>query len=136
MKEMMTMNHAKTDVKLKELMEEMTSITQKEMMACQETMEMRLEEKGPTSVETKPEVAQQGEVLNEDAIVKPVKGRNRSHKGKKQAAGQHGEPKKLTQGDCGSQMKLGAPCRKVSHHATVAWFKRKIFRKIVDHRKK
>jgi hypothetical protein len=33
----------------------------KEMMACQE-MEARQEEKEPTSVETKPEVAQQDEV--------------------------------------------------------------------------
>jgi hypothetical protein len=51
--------------------EEMTSITQKETMACQE-MEERLEEE-PTSVDRKPEVAQQREVPNEDAVVKAVK---------------------------------------------------------------
>jgi hypothetical protein len=55
-------------------------------MACQE-MEARLEEKELTSVDRKPEVAEQREVPNEDAIVKPVKGRKRRHRGKKQAAG-------------------------------------------------
>jgi hypothetical protein len=39
-----------------------------------------------TSVEMKPEVAQT-EVPNRDAVVKPVDGRNKRHRGKKQAAG-------------------------------------------------
>jgi hypothetical protein len=79
-------------------------------------------------VDRKPEVAQQREVPNEDAIVKPVKGRKRRYSGKKPATGQHGEPKKLTRGDCGSWMKLAAACRKVSRRATVAWRKRNSFR--------
>jgi hypothetical protein len=107
--------------------EEMMPITQKEMMACPEKMEACLEEKEPTSVETKPGVAQR-EVPNEDAVVKPVEGRKKRHRAKKQAAGRRGEPKKLTRGDCGSRMKLAAACRKGSCHATVAW-RKKIFRK-------
>jgi hypothetical protein len=47
-----------------------TTNTRKEKMVCQE-MEARLEEE-QTSVETKPEVAQ-NEVPKEDAVVKPVK---------------------------------------------------------------
>jgi hypothetical protein len=41
--------------------DEMTSITRKDTMACQE-MEARIEDKEPTSVDRKPEVAQQREV--------------------------------------------------------------------------
>jgi hypothetical protein len=57
--------------------EETTSITRKETMACQE-MEARPEEEEPTSVDRKPEVAQQREVPNEDAVMKPVKGQEPS----------------------------------------------------------
>jgi hypothetical protein len=64
--------------------EETTSVTRKETMACQE-MENRLEDE-PTSVDRKPEVAQQREVTVEDAIVKLVNGRKKRHRGKKQAA--------------------------------------------------
>ncbi|PNF30540.1 hypothetical protein B7P43_G09927 [Cryptotermes secundus] len=60
------------------------------------------------------------EVPKEDAVVKPVKGWKKWHRGKKRAAGRREEPKELTQGDCGSQRILAAACRKVSHHATVA----------------
>jgi hypothetical protein len=91
-----------------------------ETMACRETMEARLEEKEPTLVDRKPEVAQQLEVPNKDAVLKPVKGWMKRHRGKKQAAGQCEEPKELTQGDCGSWMKLASTCRKVSRRATVA----------------
>jgi hypothetical protein len=42
------------------------------MMACQE-MEAHLEEKKPTSVDTKPEVAQKEEVPVQDAIVTLVR---------------------------------------------------------------
>jgi outer membrane translocation and assembly module TamA len=75
-----------TVMPVREPEEETMSITQIETMACQE-IEARLEEKEPTSVDTKPEVAQQREVPVEDEVVKPVKGR------KKQAAGRRGEPK-------------------------------------------
>jgi hypothetical protein len=70
------------------------------------------------------------EVPKEDAVVKPVKGQKKRLKGRKLAAGRHGESKQLTQGDCGSRRKLAAACRKVSHRAAVAWRKRNVFRKI------
>jgi hypothetical protein len=104
-------------------------VMDEETMACQE-MEARLDEEEPTSVETKPEVAQQQEVPKEDTVVQPVKGRKRRLRGKKQAAGRRREPKKLTREDCGPRMQLAASCRKVSRRATVAWRKRIIFRKL------
>jgi hypothetical protein len=95
-------------------------------MACQER-EARPEEEEPTSVDRKPEVTQQRELPVEDAVLKPVNGRKKRHRGKKQAAGRRGEPKKLTRGDCGSRMKLAAAYRKVSRRATVARRKRDAF---------
>jgi hypothetical protein len=53
------------------------------------------------------------EAPKEDVVVKPVKGRKKRHRGRMLAAGRHGEPKELTRGDCGSQRKLAATCRKV-----------------------
>jgi hypothetical protein len=38
--------------------------------------------------------------------------------------------KERTQGNRGSRRKLAAACRKVSHHAKVAWRKRKLVRRI------
>jgi hypothetical protein len=70
------------------------------------------------------------EVLKEDAVGKPAKGRKKWHRGRKQASERRGEPEELTRGDCGSQRKLAAACRKVSRRARVAWRKRNIFRKI------
>jgi hypothetical protein len=70
------------------------------------------------------------EIPKEDAVVKPVEGRKKRHRGQKLAAGRHGEPKELTRGDCGSRRKLAAACRKVSRRARVAWHKRNVFRKI------
>jgi hypothetical protein len=108
-----------TVIPVREPEEESTSITRKEMMACQE-MDDRLEEKEPASLDRKPEVAQQREVPNEDAVVKPVKGWKRRHRGKKEAAERCKEPEELTRGISGSRRKLAATCRKVSHHTTVA----------------
>jgi hypothetical protein len=70
------------------------------------------------------------EVPTEDAVVKTVKGWKKWHRGQKLAAGQRREPKELTRGDCRSQRKWAAACRKVSRHARVAWCKRNVFRKI------
>jgi hypothetical protein len=75
-------------------------------------------------------VADHQVALKEDAIVKPVKGRKKRHRGRKPAAGQRVEPKKLTRSDCGSRKKLAAACRKVSSCAAVAWRKRPLLRKI------
>jgi hypothetical protein len=62
-------------------------------------MEARLEKEEPTSVDRKPEAAEQREVPDEDAVVKPVKGRKKRHRGKRQAAGRRGKPKELTRRD-------------------------------------
>jgi hypothetical protein len=86
----------------REMVDEATPERNMETMACRETMEAhlqeegtmacqeveaRIEEKEPTSVDRKPEVAQQREVPKEDTVVQPVKGRKRRLRGKKQAAG-------------------------------------------------
>jgi hypothetical protein len=90
----------------------------KETMACQGTMDARLESE-----------SEHREVPNEDAVLEPAKGRKMRRRGRKQAAGRRGEPKELTVGECGSRKQLAAACRKVSRRATVAWRKRNIFRK-------
>jgi hypothetical protein len=78
-KEMMKM----MDISHMEMVAENKPERDMEAMACRETMEARLEEKEPTSVETKPEVAQQ-EVPVEDADVmlvgEPKKKRHRDQK--------------------------------------------------------
>jgi hypothetical protein len=89
----------------------------KETIACQGKTEARLDSE-----------SEHREVPNEDAVVKPVRGRKKRHRGRKQAEGRRGEPEELTRGDCGFRKKLAAACRKVSRHATVAWRKRNIFR--------
>jgi hypothetical protein len=91
----------------------------------------------PEQMEPSPEMMQSigehQEVPREEATVIPVRGRKRQHRGRKQAAGRRGEPKELTRGDCGSQKKLAAACRKASRRATVAWPKRNVFRKSWTH---
>jgi hypothetical protein len=135
-------NQAKTDVKLMELTEtiekthleceEPTSAGmnawQEETTACHEAMEPDIEKIKADSGMMEFEVEHR-EAPEEDTIVKPVEGQNKQHRGQKQAAGRHGEPKELNRGICGSQKKLAAAWRKVSCHATVAWHKRKILRK-------
>jgi hypothetical protein len=68
------------------------------------------------------------EAPKEDAIVKPVKGWKKLHRGRKLAAGRCGEPKEIIRGDCGSGRKLAAACRKVSSSPRVAWRKGNIVR--------
>jgi hypothetical protein len=98
-----------------------------ERRACQETTEASLERKEPASDKMESE-AEHWEAPEKDAIVKPVEGQKKRHKGRKQAAGRRREPKELSRGDCGSRRKLAAAFRKVSQRATVAWRKRNIFR--------
>jgi hypothetical protein len=100
----------------------------KETMTCQGTTEARLECEKPTPMNRESE-AEHREVPKKDAVVKPVRGRKRRHRVRKQAAERRGEPKELTRGYCGSRKKFAATCRKVSRHATVAWRKKNIFRK-------
>jgi hypothetical protein len=59
------------------------------------------------------------EVPTEGAAVKSSGARKKRHRDRHLAAGRRGEPKELTRGDCGSQRKLAAPCRKVSRRAAV-----------------
>jgi hypothetical protein len=106
--------------------EEEMSNTGEETMACQE-MEERLEEEEPTSVDRKPEAAKE-EVPKEDDVAKPVNGRKKRQRGKKQAAERCEEPEELTRGICGSRRKLAAACRKVSRRATVARRRRDAFK--------
>jgi hypothetical protein len=47
--------------------------TQEETMACQQTMEARLEEEEPASVDMTPEVSHEQKVPMEDAVVMPVR---------------------------------------------------------------
>jgi ElaB/YqjD/DUF883 family membrane-anchored ribosome-binding protein len=107
MEERMTSTQAKADGKLKELTE-----PREEMM--QTAGEHQL-------------------VPRVDAVIIPVRKRKRRLRGRKQAAGRHGEPKELTRGDHGSRKKLAAACRKASRCATVAWRKRNVFRKSWTH---
>jgi hypothetical protein len=107
MEERTTATQAKTNAKLKELME--------------------------PSPEMMQSIGVHREVPREEAAVIPVRGRKWRHRGRKQAAGRHGEPKELTRGDHGSGKKLAAACRKASRRATVAWLKRNVFRKSWTH---
>jgi hypothetical protein len=111
-------------------MEANTNDDRKESMACQDAMEANPEKMEPNR-EEKEAIVEQQEVSKEDAAVaKPVNEQRKRHRGRKLTARRHGEPKELTQGDCGSRTKLAAACRKVSHRAAVAWCKRNVFRKI------
>jgi hypothetical protein len=104
----------------------------KQTTACQEKTEALLEGEKPNSVEMELDVGHQG-VPREDAAIMPVEGRKTRHRGRKQAAGRHVEPKELNRGICGSRKKLAAAFRKMSRRATVAWRKRNVFRKILTH---
>jgi hypothetical protein len=113
-------------------MEAYTNDNRKETTVCQDAMESNPEKMGPNPEEMMQSLEGHQEVPKEDATVaKPVNERRKRHRGQKLTAGQCGEPKDLTQRNCGSRRKLAAACRKkVSCHATVAWQKRKLFRKI------
>jgi hypothetical protein len=72
-------------------------------MACQETTEALLEWEKPTSVDTKPEAAQQYEVRKGDAAVMPVGGPKKGRKDRKLASEQRGNPKERPKGKIGYQ---------------------------------
>jgi hypothetical protein len=83
-----------------------------------------------TSLKEMKAVVKHQEVPMEEAAVKSSGTMKRRHRGQHLAAGRHGEPKELTQGECGSWRKLAATCRKVSRHAAVEQRKGNVFRKI------
>jgi hypothetical protein len=63
--------------------------------ACHETTEADVEKTQPDRGMMQ-SVEEHQEVPKEDAVVKPVKGRKKRYRGRKQAAGRRGEPKELT----------------------------------------
>jgi hypothetical protein len=83
---------------------EATEVNPEKMETCPEIMQ---------STEEHLEVPKEGVALKSSGTVK------KWHRGQNLAAGCCGKPKELTRGDCGSQRKLAATCRKVSHYATV-----------------
>jgi hypothetical protein len=85
-------------------------------MACQIKTAACLDCKELTREKMESESEHQ-EVPKKDAVGKPVKGLKKQHRGQKQSAERHGEPKELIRGDSGSQRKLAAACRKVSQHS-------------------
>jgi hypothetical protein len=104
----------------------MLEAQQKRMMVSLGQTEANTEKIDPRMMQS-PEEHQ--DVPSEDVVVKPVKGLKMRRRGRKCTAGRRGEPKELNRGNCGSRRKLAAACRKVSRYATVAWRKRKLFRK-------
>jgi hypothetical protein len=98
-----------------------TTNTRKETMACQE-MEARQEEEEPSSVDRKPEVAEQREVPVEDAEVMPVgKPKKKRRRDRKLAAERRRQKNERAQCQDGCQTKgLAVARRGTSHHATVA----------------
>jgi hypothetical protein len=85
------------------------------MIVSLEVMEACLEkEKEPTSMEMK-SVAVHEEVPKEDAAAKTGRALNKQHGDQNLALG--------AVESCGSQKKLAAACRGMTHHAGVAWCK-------------
>jgi hypothetical protein len=112
--EEMRASHEEMEIELKPEMQVKT-------MACQE-MEARQEEKEPTSVDRKPEVAQQREVLIKDAEVIPVgEPKKKRCKDRKAAADHRRQMNKRTQSQGGCRKRLAVTCRGKSRHAKWAW---------------
>jgi hypothetical protein len=90
-------------------------------MACQK-MEACLEEEKPTSVDTKPTVAQQEEVPVEDAEVMLVGEAKKKRRRDQKLAVEHRrqKPKNSTREKCGPQKRLAVANRGTSHRAKVA----------------
>jgi hypothetical protein len=60
----------------------------------------------------------------------PVGGLKKRRRDRNLAAGRRQRPKRRIQASCESKRKLAAACRKITRRATVAWRKRKVFRRI------
>jgi hypothetical protein len=98
-----------------------TKYTQKETMACQE-METRLEEEEPTSVDTKPKVAQEEEDPKEDAKVMPVgEPKKKRRKERKMAAERQCQRKERAQNQVEYWKLLAVACRGTSQRVKEAW---------------
>jgi hypothetical protein len=84
-------------------------------------------------METDPGIMQSVEehqdVPTEAVVVRAVKGLKKRHRGRKSTAERRGKPKKGTGGYSGSRRKVTVAGKRTSCHATVAWLKRKVFRR-------
>jgi hypothetical protein len=118
----------------REQMEASRNAWRKETMACQETMEARLEEDKPTSVDTTPEVAHEQEVPKEHAVVIPVGEPRKRRQDRRNLtavrrqkeqdqdldARRHRKEPKCTQKKNGCRRNLVAARRGTTHRAQVA----------------
>jgi hypothetical protein len=104
---------------------------EEETMACQE-MEARLEGKGPTSVNRKPEAAQQEEVPLEDAEVMPVGEPKKKRRRDRKMASQHRrqKPKEFTPENCGPQKRMAVTSSGSSRRGNVTWHTKEVDQKI------
>jgi hypothetical protein len=92
----------------------------KEIMACQRNTETSLAEEEPTSVDMKPEAAQQYDVPKEDAEMMPIGGPKKRRMGRKLAAERQGKPKERNQGKDGRRKKFAVARRGTTGRAKVA----------------
>jgi hypothetical protein len=76
-----------------------------------------------------PPAEEHHEIPNREATVKPVKGLKKQRRVCNLATERRQKKQERTQRNHGSRRKLAVACRKVSRHATVAWWKRKLVRR-------
>jgi hypothetical protein len=127
LKEMMQM----MDISHKEIMAEIKPGRDLKMMSCQE-MEECAEEEQPTSLDMKPEAAQQEEVPEEDAKVMPVgEPRTKRRRDRKMAA-QHRrqKPKEFTPENCGPQKRMAVTRSGSSRRGKVTWHTKEVDQKM------
>jgi hypothetical protein len=134
------------DAKYKEKFAETKPERDSKTLACQE-MEARLEEEQPTSLDRKPEAAEQREVPVEDAEImldgepkKKMRRDRNQRKKKKRTQGNDGCRRRLVVARRGTSSRVEVArqkktCRKMSRRATVTWRKRNMFRKSCGPRK-
>jgi hypothetical protein len=96
----------------------------KEMTACDEVMETKLDPGLMRSIE------EHQDIPKGEATVMPVRELRKWCRVCNLAAECRQKRKERTRGNRGYKRKLAAACRKVSRHAKLAWQKRKFFRKI------
>jgi hypothetical protein len=70
------------------------------------------------------------EIPKEDAAVMPVRGLKKQRRDRTLAAGHRQKPKRRIQATCESRRRLIVAGKKITRHATVAWRKRNVFRRI------
>jgi hypothetical protein len=93
-----------------------------ETLACQETTEVHLEEKQPTSVDMKPEAAEERQVPEENATVMPVEEpKKKRRRDRRLAVERRRQKQKIsTLESCGPPKELAVACRGTARRAKVA----------------